>query len=213
MAHHKLKKFADLATFSNTVQLDPVYKGKWRADFFKNQNPLTLELACGKGDYTLELARRFPAKNFIGIDIKGARLWCGAKTALAEGLTNVAFLRIYIDHILEYFEAGEISEIWLTFPDPFPKNHNIQKRLTHPRFVQMYRKILANGGKLHFKTDDEQLFRYTQKVLKSENAHFHTIVDDLYAAGIDDELLLIQTTFEKSHLANGRTIRYLCVSL
>ena len=144
----KLKRFAEVQTFSNVLQLDAgkPFKGQWSAGFFKNDNPLVLELACGKGEYSVNLARLFPDKNFIGIDYKGNRIWRGAKTALEDGVNNVGFLRIQIENIGDYFAPGEVDEIWITFPDPQPQVSREKKRLTSPRFLEKYRPILKQGG-------------------------------------------------------------------
>jgi len=159
----KLRRFAEIDTFSNVLQLDAgkEFKGKWSGDFFKNNNPLVLELACGKGEYTVNLATMFPDKNFIGIDYKGNRIWRGAKTALEEGVSNVGFLRIQIESILDYFAVGEVDEIWITFPDPQPQISREKKRLTSSRFLDMYKVIVRPGGFINLKTDNDDLHAYT----------------------------------------------------
>jgi len=209
MTVKKLQRFAELATFPNVFQNPAGMKGHWNKLYFKNDHLITLELACGKGEYTLELAKRFPYQNFIGIDIKGARLWRGAKTALEQNLNNVAFLRIPIEKITEYFAQNEIEEIWITFPDPFPRKGKAKKRLTSPRFLNLYRQILRPGGLVHLKTDDMNLFDYTLETLNQERLAVVEVVDSLYNGRIYDEILTIMTTYERKHLQAGRTIRYL----
>lgn len=198
-----------MESFSNVFQLRKELKGKWHESVFGNQAPITLELACGKGEYTIALARRFPSKNFIGIDIKGARIWRGAKTALEENIHSVAFLRTYIDHITDYFEQGEVSEIWITFPDPYHENSKARKRLTSGVFLNRYRQILQPGGILHLKTDDQLLYEFSLGSLRKHDCSilFHT--EDLYASGLPDEILSVKTFYEKQHLANGKTIKYI----
>ncbi|UCD17628.1 MAG: tRNA (guanosine(46)-N7)-methyltransferase TrmB [Candidatus Zixiibacteriota bacterium] len=209
MSKGKLAKFAELATFSNVFEYEPPPKGRWHADYFKNNNPIALELACGKAEYTIELALRFPEQNFVGIDIKGARLWRGAKTALDLNLRNVAFVRHRIELIAEIFGPDEIAEIWITFPDPYPKKSKAKKRLTSPRFLNLYRQVLKEAGMIHLKTDDRNLFEFTRETLAEEQCIVHEIIEDLYAAPIGNQLLEIKTTYEKEYLEAGRTIRYL----
>jgi tRNA (guanine-N7-)-methyltransferase len=165
MGKDKLRKFAEVATFKNVVQLDAgkIFKGKWSSDFFGNGKPLILELACGKGEYTVNLAKMFPDYNFLGIDFKGNRIWRGAKTALEEGIDNVGFLRIQIETILEHFAENEVAEIWITFPDPQPQDSREKKRLTNPKFLEKYRSILQDSGIMHLKTDNDGFFAYTME--------------------------------------------------
>jgi len=202
MGKDKLRKFAEVSTFKNVVQLDAgkEYKGKWAKDFFQNEKPLILELACGKGEYTVNLAKLFPEKNFIGIDYKGNRIWRGAKTALEEGIDNVGFLRIQIETILEHFEKGEISEIWITFPDPQPQDSREKKRLTNPVFLERYKEILVAEGIMHLKTDNDGFFAYTLEQLKETK--------DLYHSDLVDEVLSIKTYYEKKYLAEDKNINY-----
>lgn len=209
----KLQRFAELATFPNAFQNPIGMKGKWGASYFRNPNPITLELACGKGEYTIALAQRFPERNFIGIDIKGARLWRGAKTALELNLTNAAFLRMPIERTAEFFAEDEVAEIWIPFPDPYPRQSKTKKRLTSPRFLNLYRSILREGGMIHLKTDDGNLFDYTLQMLKAEQCPVLAKIEDLYRAPVENGLLTIKTTYELRHLAVGRTIKYLCFSL
>ncbi|MBU0530550.1 MAG: tRNA (guanosine(46)-N7)-methyltransferase TrmB [Nanoarchaeota archaeon] len=210
MAKKKLRKFAEVKTFSNVFEFPEKMAGKWN-DYFKNKNPFILELGCGKGDYTLALARLFPKKNLIGVDRKADRIWRGAKTALEEKITNATFLRIYIEKITDYFSNGEVDEIWITFPDPFPKRRSVKKRLTSPSFLNMYRQILKPDGLIHLKTDDLRFFQYTIQVLKSEKYKIRKQITDIYSSEVD-ELLQIKTTYEKRHMEEGRKIHYLCFS-
>ena len=219
MGQRKLKKFAEVATFPNVFQpAGPIkpgivfpLKGRWK-EYFKNDNPIVLELACGRGEYTLGLAKRFTCKNFIGMDVKGARIWKGAKAALQEKLTNVAFVRNRIDFIEAYFDRNEVSEIWLPFPDPFPAKEN--RRLVSPVFIERFRNIAPKGTILHLKTDNEQLFAYT---LEQAKEHKYTLLAssvNVYAdarnIGPQRYALLteIQTYYEKHFLAMGKKIHY-----
>lgn len=182
-------------------------RGHWNEQFFKNNNPIVLELGCGKGEYTVGLGRLFPEKNFIGVDIKGARMWSGAKDSLEAGMTNVAFLRTSIELINRFFAPGEVSEIWLTFPDPQMKKVN--KRLTSTRFMKLYREILAPEGIIHLKTDSHFMYTYTEEMVKANHypALFQT--DDLYHSGLADEILSIQTYYEQQWLDRGLNIKYI----
>ncbi len=210
MGKNKLAKFAELENFPHVFQHDSSLKGKWASAFFKNNNPITLELACGKGEYTVALAEKFPERNFIGVDIKGNRIWNGAKQVLEKELKNAAFLRAFIHHLDDYFEPHEIDEIWITFPDPFLRNSKANKRTTSPRFLDVYRKFLQPNGLIHLKTDSPELFKYTLEVIKEQNLEIIRRVDNVYTECPDDELLAgIQTYYERKHLAEGRTIRYL----
>lgn len=190
-------------------------KGKWRETFFKNNNPIVLELGCGKGEYTVELAKLYPDTNFIGVDIKGARMWTGATMALNQGLKNVAFLRTNIEIIDRFFEKDEVSEIWLTFSDPQMKNP--RKRLSSTFFLERYRKFLVNNGTIHLKTDSNFLFTYTTYMVEHNKLQllFHTT--DLYhQEGIDDttkQILSIQTYYEKMWIERGLNIKYMKFSL
>ena len=211
MGKDKLRRFAEIATFDNVHQLEEGkgLKGNWKKIQFKNSNPLVLELACGKGEYSVSLAKLFPEKNFIGIDYKGNRIWRGAKTAIEEGINNVAFLRIQIENILDYFDAQEISEIWITFPDPQPQESREKKRLTFPGFLDKYRVILEPDGILHLKTDNDDLHLYTHEKIAELNLHLHVRTDDLYRSEFADEILSIKTYYEKKYLANEKNINYL----
>lgn len=207
----KLKRFAEISTFENVLQLEEGHtrKGQWHPQQFENKYPLVLELACGKGEYTVAMARLFTEKNFIGIDYKGNRIWRGAKTALEEIVTNVAFLRIQIESIEDYFEPKEVSEIWITFPDPQPQTSREKKRLTSPRFLVNYRNILQPGGFVHLKTDDDNLYAYTLAKIAEHNLKLHIATDNLYQSEYADEILSIKTYYEKKYLKNNKNINYL----
>jgi len=210
MGMGKLKKFAELEDMKNVFQKpeSKMVKGKW-SSIFENNNPIVLELACGKGDYTLALARRFPEVNFIGIDIKGQRIHVGARTALAEELDNVRFMRIFIDHIDLFFANSEVDEIWITFPDPYLKERKANKRLTSPQFIDLYRKVLKPNGFVQLKTDSPELFAFTKEVIDSQQLPVSVIHENVYEDNDVNPLLNeIQTHYEKMHLKDGRTIRY-----
>lgn len=185
-------------------------KGNWAKSHFKNANPIVLELACGRGEYSLAMARLNPGKNFIGVDIKGARIWKGATIALAENLINVAFLRTRIEQIDLFFEQGEVDEIWITFPDPFLRNSKANRRLTSPNFLKRYEPLLAENGIIHLKTDEIQLFEYTLGVLNSQSV-FEVVYqnEDIYSGPLYDDILDVKTHYEKQHLANEKTIKYI----
>ncbi|MDB5025713.1 MAG: trmB [Mucilaginibacter sp.] len=211
MGKDKLKRFAEVDTFSNVVQLDAgkPYKGKWGTDFFKNNNPVVLELACGKGEYTVSLGRLFPQKNFIGIDYKGNRIWRGAKTALENGVNNVGFLRIQIETILDYFGDAEVDEIWITFPDPQPQLSREKKRLTSSRFLEKYKQILKPGGHVNLKTDNDGLHVYTAEKIDEHGLKLYIKTEDLYCSEFADEVLSIKTYYEKKYLQSNKNINYL----
>lgn len=215
MAKNKLSKFADMATYDNVFQYGfekltnegfPL-KGKWGNDYFKNNNPIVLELGCGKGEYTVGLASKFPDKNFIGIDIKGARMWTGATEAIEKGLDNVAFLRTHIELIHHFFSEEEVSEIWITFPDPQMKKTN--KRLTSTRFMKEYSSILKGDGVIHLKTDSNFLYTYTNAMVEENNLKVLFNTDDLYNSDIEDDILQIQTFYEQQWRARGIDIKYI----
>lgn len=211
MGKDKLRRFAEVSTFSNVVQLDAgkPFKGKWASEFFKNNNPVVLELACGKGEYTVNLGRIFPDKNFIGIDYKGNRIWRGAKTALEDGVSNVGFLRIQIETILDYFADGEIDEIWITFPDPQPQISREKKRLTSPRFLEKYKQILKHEGPINLKTDNDELHAYTSEKIGELGLKLFVKTEDLYNSEHADEVLSIKTYYEKKYLQDNKNINYL----
>ena len=204
-----------MATFNNVIQasFDEVYKkdyklkGNWNKDFFKNNNPIVLELGCGKGEYTVGLAKQNPDVNYIGIDIKGARMWRGAKTAIEEGIKNVAFIRTRVDLTNSFFAENEISEVWVTFPDPQPKKY--YKRLTSTRFLDYYQKFLKNNGIVNLKTDSLELYEYTNKVVDLNKLEVLINTNDLYNSGIVDDILSIKTFYEQQFLEQGKAITYL----
>ena len=200
MGQKKLIRFAELKTFSNVLQYPEAMKGKWN-EFFKNTNPITLELACGKGEYAVGLGRLYPGKNFIGVDQKGNRLWVGAKKALQQGLSNVAFLRIQIDKIHDYFDADEVSEIWITFPDPQLRTGKAKKRLTHPKFLRLYQDFLVPDGPIHLKTDSPNLYQFTKTVIEKYNCKLLEDADDLYEKQEISEDLKIKTHYEALDIA------------
>jgi len=212
MGQKKLVRFAELETFSNVLQYPVAMPGTWNG-FFENKNPLVLELACGKGEYSIGLAQIYPNKDFIGIDQKGNRLWVGAKKATQLGLRNVAFLRIQIDRITEFFATEEVEEIWITFPDPQLRISKSKKRLTHPKFLRLYYQFLVPGGKIHLKTDSPDLYQFTRKVIDMYGCTLHKDMDDVYAEpGISKELQ-IKTHYEMLDIAGSNKVHYLCFSL
>lgn len=215
MAHHKLERFAENLTFANLFQVSyemleqaPFeYRGRWK-EFFGNDNPITLELGCGKGDYTIALARIHPDRNYIGVDIKGARLWRGAKTSNEEKMQNVAFIRTRIELIEKFFAEGEVSEIWITFPDPQLKKP--MKRLTCERFLTHYKTFLKSGGPIHLKTDSQELHEFTlEEVIKPAGYEVEYKTNDLYATDYAGEAKLTQTFYEKMFLEKGMPITYI----
>ncbi len=211
MGKDKLRRFAEIEEFSNVFQLDEgkPLKGNWSKEFFKNNNHVVLELACGKGEYTVNLAQLFPDKNFIGVDYKGNRIWRGAKTALEEGVNNVGFLRIQIEDLIDYFATGEVDEIWITFPDPQPQLSREKKRLTSPRFLDQYHQILKPGGFVNLKTDNDDFYAYTAEKVAELGLKLHISTEDLYNSAFADEVLSIKTYYEKKYLAHNKNINYL----
>jgi len=207
----KLRRFAEIETFANVYQLEEgkPLKGNWAKEHFKNDNPIVLELACGKGEYTVNLAQLFPDKNFIGVDYKGNRIWRGAKTGIEEGINNVAFLRIQIENLLDYFGDGEIDEIWITFPDPQPQDSREKKRLTFPAFLNRYKQALKQGGKVNLKTDNDQLYAYTCEKVEELGLKVHKNTDHLYTSEFADEVLSIKTYYEKKYLLHDKNINYI----
>jgi len=220
---NKLEKFAELLSFPNVYEcFDPTdpqliglhgtevdLRGEWAEKHFQNGRPIVLELACGRGEYTLGMARRFLERNFIGVDVKGARIWKGARIALGEGLVNAAFLRTRIEQIAAFFAPGEVAEIWITFPDPFLRKSKANRRLTSPRFLAEYRKILRPEGLIHLKTDEPNLYAYTLDVLADADAAellYHD--DNIYAKPLPLPELEIKTYYERLHLQKGKTIKY-----
>jgi tRNA (guanine-N7-)-methyltransferase len=219
MAKRKLKKFAEVSKFPNCFFLSfeqsregglPL-KGKWHQEYFKNNNPIVLELGCGKGEYSVGLAQRFPNKNFIGVDIKGNRIWTGAKAAFENKMNNVAFVRTRIDFIEACFAEGEVDEIWITFPDPQPQKTRERKRLTNMMFVNRYKKILVKGGIINLKTDNEPFYDYTREVIAENKFELLDATNNLYGDGrVHDEYLTnIKTYYEKLFSEKGFKICYL----
>lgn len=208
MGHKKLIRFEAIKYFLNVLESPPDMKGKWK-EFFKNNNPITLELACGKGEYTVGLARLFPNKNFIGVDIKGNRIYIGAKKCLDEGLANGAFLRTQIDTIIEYFAPGEVEEIWLTFPDPQLRKSKAKKRLTHPKYLRLYQQFLKPGASIHLKTDSPVLYHFTKMVIELFELILVKDIDNVYAQAAIDEALKIQTHYEGLDIAQSNRVFYL----
>jgi len=217
---NKLARWTEFGSYDNVIQpeigevsgKDHPIKGKWNEELFKNENPVVLELGCGKGEYTIGLANTFPQKNFIGIDIKGARMWRGAKTANEQNLPNVAFLRTRIEFITSFFKENEIDEIWITFPDPHPGGRNSNKRLTSSWFLNSYRRFLKDKGLIHLKTDNTELYEFTKKVIEYNNLDTIISTNDLYSLN-SDNILSIKTHYEKIFLAAGMKINYLCFRL
>lgn len=218
----KLEKFAEFESFGNcfTLFFEKIseglpLKGKWRLDYFKNDNPIVLELGCGRGEYTVGLAKNNPSKNYIGVDIKGNRIWTGAKDAIDNKLNNVAFVRTRIDFIEHCFAAGEIDEIWITFPDPQPQKTRTRKRLTNPLFLNRYKKFLKPNGVMHLKTDNTGFYEYTLEVINENKLPLTWHTNDLYKnCPVDrQELINIKTYYENMFTAKGEDIKYVCFGL
>lgn len=215
MTKRKLERFEEMKEFSNVLQpaFDEVFnkdfrlKGRWNRDFFGNNNPIILELGCGKGEYTIELAKKFKDANFIGVDIKGARIWKGAKTALNETINNAAFLRTRIELINSFFDINEINEIWITFPDPQLKNK--KKRLTCGRFLKSYQKFMKQNGFIHLKTDNEFLYNYTMNIIKHNKLEIDYFTENLYSSHNENEILSVKTYYESKFMKQGLKIYYL----
>ena len=215
MAKNKLQKFEDMSRFPHVFQYPFSVleaegfemKGKWNELFFKNDSPIVLELGCGKGEYTVGLGKLYPEKNFIGIDIKGARMWRGATQSFEDKMSNVAFLRTHIEIIDRFFAANEVSEIWITFPDPQMKKTN--KRMTSTRFMQLYSRILKENGLIHLKTDSSFMFNYTSEMVKLNGFQVITRTSDLYKECSGDKILSIRTFYEQQWLSRGIPIKYI----
>ncbi|MFP4555370.1 MAG: tRNA (guanosine(46)-N7)-methyltransferase TrmB [Bacteroidales bacterium] len=217
MGKNKLKKFAENETFENLFQpsfedvfrKDHEIKGKWLENYFKNDNPIVLELGCGKGEYAVNMARMFPNKNFIGIDIKGARLWKGAKDALRDNMKNVAFVRTRIENINSFFMPNEVSEIWITFPDPQPRSSRAKKRLTSSKFLSYYQQVAKSNCLIHLKTDSQALHEYTKALIELNNLEMGTCTNNLYNDVTEDPILSIKTFYESMFLEQGKPITYI----
>jgi len=220
MGKNKLKRFAENETFANLFQHTDFnvreasfpMKGKWHSDYFNNNNPIILELGCGRGEYTIGMAERFPEKNFIGIDRKGARIWRGCKDGIEKNLKNVAFLRIKIEDVEHYFERNEVSEIWVTFPDPQLKKE--RRRLISPNFISKYEKILVPHGIIHLKTDSRELYEYVVETAPLENWMLIEIIVDIYN-NVDKDSILnqIQTFYERKWLSEEKVISYISLTI
>ncbi len=215
---NKLKRFRENETFHNVIQpkreelVDAEFplKGKWRTEFFKNKNPLVLELGCGKGEYTVGLAKRYPNKNFIGIDIKGARFWRGAKTAIEDQMPNAAFIRAQIELIEYLFAENEVDEIWITFPDPQIKYKRTKHRLTNDAFLKRYKHVLNDTGVVHLKTDSEFMHGYTLGLLHGQGHEVQYANHDVYhQEGSPEEVTAIQTFYEQTYLEQNKAITYI----
>lgn len=221
MGKKKLSRFKELSVlervfqppFEEVFQQDYPLKGNWVGEVFGNDHPLVLELGCGKGEYSIGLARNNPDRNYMGLDIKGARLWTGAKTAQIEDMKNVGFLRTRIDFINSFFDRDEVDEIWVTFPDPQEKKRRWKKRLSGARFLNMYRAFLKDGGKVHLKTDNYRLYRDTLELVQFNHLEVERHSADVYSEDWQDEVVAIQTYYEKRFLSEGFKINYLCFSL
>lgn len=216
MGKNKLKRWSELNSFRHVIQppfedifrKDYELKGKWNSSFFGNSSPIVLELGCGKGEYTVNLAKKYPSKNFIGIDIKGARMWKGASEAASANLGNVAFLRTRIEFINSFFDTDEVDEIWITFPDPQVKQRRADKRLTAPGFLNSYRNFLRDNGIIHLKTDSIELYDYTTQLVKQNRLEIVQSTPDLYSWSPENEILGIRTYYEQIYLDQGKKITY-----
>jgi len=213
MTKKKLARFEELKGMPNVFQSPGDLKGHWHDRVFNNDFPITLELGCGRGEYTMALAQRYPERNFIGVDLKGSRLWHGARHALDHQINNVAFLRIFIEKLGDYFGPGEVSEIWIPFPDPYPVYSKRKKRLTSSRFLNLYRPVLKDGGVIHLKTDDDSLYRFSIQSVQEDGSPIICQADNIDEHPEQDEHWLIRTRYEVSHRKRGKTIKYLKFSL
>jgi len=212
MGQKKLVRFEELKGFPNVLQFPTGMAGNWK-DFFNNTQPITLELACGKGEYAVGLALLHADQNFIGVDLKGNRIWVGAKRAIQHQLKNVGFLRTQIEQLNEYFSAGEVQEIWITFPDPQLRGSKLKKRLTHPKFLRVYQQILVPGGRIHLKTDSPDLYRFTKLVIEMYGCTIYVDYDNVYQQPEISDDLKIKTHYESLDIAGSNRIHYLSFSL
>lgn len=209
MAKQKLKRFKEFSEFGHTYDFPYHLKGKWHSEVFNNNNPIVLELGCGKGEYTVALAQEFPGKNFIGIDIKSNRMWVGATKAIAQKLDNVKFMRIVMHRISELFEKDEVDEIWITFPDPFVRIRSAKHRLTHTRFLRLYKQILKPGGLINFKTDSDELFAFTMNMLQHLHIKPQVIETNVHENPAAEPLLKnVRTHYENLFMEKGKTIKF-----
>lgn len=221
MGKNKLSRWAEMKSFGNVIEPDTAtakggsypFRGRWNSEFFRNDNPIVLELGCGKGEYSVGLAMKYPGKNHIGVDIKGARIWRGAKTAVENNIRNVMFLRTRIEFINSFFAEDEIDEIWITFPDPFPKPVQSGRRLTSPPFLNSFRSILHDRGIIHLKTDNSLLYRYTRDLVIFNGLEIISDTDDLHGDENRNEILSISTHYENLFLKKGTKIKYLSFML
>lgn len=207
----ELPKLENTFVYKDFTDENPAPKGRWCSEVFENDHPLILELACGKGEYSNGLGKQFPDKNFLGLDIKGNRLWVGAQRALDDTLHNVRFLRCYIDHLPQFFAPDEIDEAWIVFPDPYLKKE--RKRLTSPKFLKTYRKVMKADAVIHLKTDSDQLYTYTKEVIEDEKLQLLVDEPNVHKNRPDDPILSIKTFYEMMHLKKGKTIKYLSFKL
>lgn len=214
MSRQKIARFAEISARDNVVEpgkkIIEEIRGNWQKHFFRNENDITIEVACGRGEYAVGLARLFPDQNFIGVDLKGERIWKGSSTALEENLSNVGFLRVHLLELSQFFGKEEISAIWITFPDPRPKARDAKRRITHPRFLEIYKDIIKPGGTIYFKTDNTALFEYTLEILQQRNdIEELKYTFDLYHSELEPECFEIRTRYEQKFSKKGHDIKYL----
>lgn len=211
---NKLQRFKIISERDNVIEpgkdLFTKIKGHWNETYFENTNPVTIELACGRGEYSVALAKLFPNRNYVGVDIKGDRIWKGSTLAMAQNLSNIGFLRTNILNLDFFFAPGEVDEIWLTFPDPRPKKRDVKRRLTNPRFVELYKQVLGSEGYIRFKTDNTELFEYTLEELRLRNdIRDLAFTDDVYQSSLRAECFDIKTRYEEMFASRGERIKYL----
>jgi tRNA (guanine-N7-)-methyltransferase len=209
MSRKKLQRFEEMKSFPNVFNYPVEMKGRWKSEVFKNENPLVLELGCGRGEYTVGLSGMEPGKNFIGVDLKGSRIWKGARTCIQLHRNNAAFIRSRIELIEFYFEKDEVDEIWITFPDPQPKDKWEKKRLTSRDYLSFYSGIMKPGGIIHLKTDSTFLYEYTRDLVKSLHLVVLDDIPDVYGGDLKYDVLGIETTYEKKFRETGEKIKYL----